>query len=104
MSRKRVLTSPGAAWLAAALGAWMVAGACRSIQHDVSVSAHTLPAPSLEGLLDAPVVRVGIIPEAPRVAIGAPSGVRVLARSPGQDQPRWRPLEGATFLPSATEG
>ena len=63
MSRKRVLTSPGAAWIAAALGAWLVAGACRSIQHDVPVAAHQLPAPSVEGLVESPVVRVGILPE-----------------------------------------
>jgi len=104
VSRKRVLTSPGAAWIAAALGAWMVAGACRSIQHEVPVAPHLLPAPSLEGLVESPVVRVGILPEVPRVAIGADSGVRVLARSEGHDQPYWRPLRRATFLPSATEG
>jgi stage II sporulation protein D len=104
MSRKRVLTSPGTAWLAAALGAWMVAGACRSIQHDVPVSPHLLPAPSLEGLVEAPVVRVGILPEVRRVSIGADSGVRVLARSDGHDQPHWRPLRRATFVPAATEG
>jgi stage II sporulation protein D len=104
MSRKRVLTSPGAAWIAAALGAWLVAGACRSIQHDVPVSPHLLPAPSLEGLVEAPVVRVGILPEVPRVSIGADSGVRVLARSEGYDKPHWRPLARATFLPAETEG
>ncbi len=104
MSRKRVLTSPGAAWIAAALGAWLVAGACRSIQHEVPVAPHLLPAPSLDGLVEAPVVRVGILPEVPRVSIGADSGVRVLARSEGHDQPHWRPLRRATFLPAATEG
>ena len=104
MSRKRVLTSPGAAWIAAALGAWMVAGACRSIQHDVPVSPHLLPAPSLDGLVEAPVIRVGILPEVRRVSIGADSGVRVLARSEGYDKPHWRPLARATFLPAETEG
>jgi stage II sporulation protein D len=68
------------------------------------VSAHSLPAPSLDGLVPEPSVRVGILPETPRVAVGAPSGVRVLARGAGQDQPHWRPLDGATFLPSETEG
>jgi stage II sporulation protein D len=104
VSRRRVLTSPGVAWIAAALGAWMVAGACRSIQHDVPVSPHLLPSPSLEGLVEGPAVRVGILPDVPRVAIGAGSGVRVLATSEGSEQPRWRPLAQATFQPGATEG
>jgi stage II sporulation protein D len=98
------LTSPGAAWIAAALGAWLVAGACRSIQHEVPGSPHLLPAPSLEGLVEAPIVRVGILPEVPRVSVGADSGVRVLATSEGHEQPHWRPLSRATFLPGATEG
>lgn len=104
MSRKRVLTSPGAAWIAAALGAWMVAGACRSIQHEVRPSPHVLPTPSLDGLVEAPEVRVGILPDAPRVSIGAAAGVRVLAESEGKDQPHWRPLAQATFLPADAEG
>ena len=79
MSRKRVLTSPGAAWVAAALGAWLVAGACRSMQHGAVGTPQVLPSPSLDGLVEAPIVRVGILPEVPRVSIRAEGGVRVLA-------------------------
>jgi stage II sporulation protein D len=82
----------------------MVAGACRSIQHAPRPSPHVLPAPSVEGLVEAPVVRVGILPEAPRVSIEAAAGVRILARGQGLDQPYWRPLERATFLPGEGEG
>ena len=106
MSKKRVLTSPGAAWVVAALGAWLVAGACRSIQHAPAATPQVLPSPSLDGLVEAPIVRVGIRPEIARVAIRAEGGVRVLARGEGRgrDQGRWRALKSATFLPADTDG
>jgi len=104
VSRKRVLTSPGAAWVAAALGAWLVAGACRTIRPSTTPEPHVLPSPSVDGLVEPPVVRVGILPEVPRVSIGADSGVRVLADGEGREQPYWRPLPRATFLPGATAG
>ena len=104
MSKKRVLTSPGAAWVVAALGAWLVAGACRSIQHGPPAMPQVLPSPSLDGLVEEPMVRVGIRPEIARVAIRAEGGVRVLARGEGLDQGRWRALKSATFLPADTDG
>jgi stage II sporulation protein D len=67
-------------------------------------SPHVLPSPSLDGLVASPVVRVGILPDVPRVSIAAGSGVRVLARAEGHDRPYWRPLARATFLPAATTG
>ncbi len=100
MSRKRVLTSPGAAWVAAALGAWLVAGACRSMQHGATGTPQVLPSPSLDGLVEAPAVRVGILPEVASVSIRAEGGVRVLARGEGRDQAHWRALKSATFLPA----
>ncbi len=104
MSKKRVLTSPGAAWVVAALGAWLVAGACRSIQHGPATTPQVLPSPSLDGLVEAPIVRIGIRPEIARVAIRAEGGVRVLARGEGRDQGRWRALKSATFVPADTDG
>jgi stage II sporulation protein D len=104
VSRKRVLTSPGAAWVAAALGAWLVATACRSIQPTTVSSQEILPSPSLEGLVAPPVIRVGILPEVPRVSIGADAGVRILARGEGNSRPYWRPLTRATFVAGPAEG
>ena len=72
-------------WVAAALGAWLVAVACRSIQPTSVSSPEVLPSPSLDGLVEPPSVRVGILPEVAQVAIGAEGGVRVLARTDGAD-------------------
>jgi len=104
VSRKRVLTSPAAAWIAAALGAWLVAAACGSVQRASRPAGPVLPSPTTDGLLEAPAVRVGILLEAPRVSIGAPSGVRVLARPAGADPPRWRLMDQATFVPGDLDG
>jgi stage II sporulation protein D len=104
VSRKRVLTSPAVAWGAAALGAWLVAVACGSVQLQTRAPGPVLPSPTVEGLIESPAVRVGILPQAPQVSVGAPSGVRVLARAAGRDQPYWRPLERATFVPAGMDG
>jgi stage II sporulation protein D len=104
VSRRRILTSPGAAWVAAALGAWLAAASCRTMQPGIVASPNVLPSPSLDGLVASPVVRVGILPKVPRVSIDAGSGVRVLARGEGHERPYWRPLSRATFLPAATTG
>jgi stage II sporulation protein D len=47
---------------------------------------------------------VGILPEVAQVSVDAPSGVRVLARAAGRDQPHWRPLSQATFVPADVGG
>jgi stage II sporulation protein D len=57
-----------------------------------------LPLPSVEGLVEPPVVRVGILPDVARVSIGADSGVRVLAHGAAGEAPRWRPVPRATFV------
>jgi peptidoglycan hydrolase-like amidase len=74
-----------------------VAAACRTMQQ--GAPPRVLPSPSLDGFVEPPVVRVGILPEVPRVSIGADGGVRVLAREPGGTHFRWRPLPRATFRP-----
>jgi len=102
VTRKRILTSPGAAWVAAAVGAWLAAAACRTMQ--TGASPRVLPSPSVEGFVEAPLGRIGILPEAPRVSIGALSGVRVLARSAGEGGVRWRPVSRATFVAEGDSG
>jgi stage II sporulation protein D len=104
VSQKRVLTSPAVAWVAAALGAWLVAVACGSVQIPAQGPGPVLPSPTIDGLVESPAVRVGILPEVARVSVGAPSGLRVLARAAGSDQPRWRDLDQATFVPAEVEG
>ena len=104
MSRKRVLTSPATAWVAAAIGAWLVAGACRSMQPGSPGSPQVLPSPTIDGLVEAPVIRVGILPEVDAVTVAAVSGVRVLASGEGQPKPHWRPLARARFVPADVEG
>ena len=99
-----MLTSPATAWVAAAIGAWLVAGACRSMETPAPSSPHALPSPSAEGLVEAPSVRVGILPDAVEVTIGAPSGVRVLALSEGHAKPHWRPMPQVSFDPSEKPG
>jgi peptidoglycan hydrolase-like amidase len=106
VTRKRVLRSPGAAWVAAALGAWLTAASCRTIQPPVSLPAGAA-APALpEGVaaIAPPVVRIGILVDAGRASIGADAGVRVLARVPGSTKPRAWVLPRATFLPGAAAG
>jgi stage II sporulation protein D len=63
-----------------------------------------LPSPSVEGLVATPAVRVGILPEVPRVSIGADGGVKVLGLEAGETHPRWRPLPRATFHPDGRGG
>jgi stage II sporulation protein D len=102
VSRRRILRSPGAAWVAAALGAWLVAGACRTMQQ--GAPPRVLPSPSVEGLVPSPVVRVGILPEVERVSIGADGGVKVLGHEADQTHARWRALARATFRPDGRGG
>jgi len=99
VSPRRILATPGAAWVAAGFGAWLVAAACRTMQH--APAARVLAAPSVDGLVELPTVRVGILPDVARVSIGAASGVRVLARG-AEGGARWRPVSRATFV--AEEG
>jgi stage II sporulation protein D len=106
VSRKRVLTSPATAWLAAAIGAWIVAAACRTMQPAsvAAASATGAIASPLDGLVPAPIVRVGILTDVPRVSIGADSDVSVYGRVPGESGLRVRRLPRATFRPAATPG
>jgi stage II sporulation protein D len=106
VSRKRVLTSPATAWFAAALGGWIVAAACRTIQpaSRAAASAPVALASPLDGLVQAPIVRVGILTDVPRVSIGADSDVSVYGRAPGEPGLRVRRLPRATFRHAATPG
>jgi stage II sporulation protein D len=106
VSPKRVLTSPAAAWLAAAIGAWVVAAACRTLQPApvTAASAAGAPVSPLDQLVSQPVVRVGILTDVERVSIGAGSDVTVYGRVPGEPGLRVRQLPCATFRPAAAPG
>jgi stage II sporulation protein D len=103
VTRKRVLRSPGAAWLAAALGAWLAAASCRTMQRPAPVAGGVAAAPELFASVKAPSLRVGILVDTDRVSIGADSGVRVIERVPGRAARSWV-LPRATFRPGATAG
>ena len=106
MTRKRALRHPGAAWVAAALGAWLTAASCRTIQPQAAIPAAG-GAPSLPEALSAvpaPALRIGILVDVERVSIGADAGVRVLGRVPGEAAMRSWVLPRATFRPGAVEG
>jgi stage II sporulation protein D len=99
---KRVVTSPAAAWLAAGLGAWLVAASCRTVQApaprvSVAAQAEALGVP-------APVVRVGIQVDVDRVSIGADSGLSVRASLPGEHGVELLTLPRATFRPGGVQG
>ena len=103
MTRKRVVQHPGAAWVAAVVGAWLVAVACRTMQGGVaagSASAATV-ADDAAGGVAPPAIRVGILPEVARVWIGAGSDVVVRGKVPGEPAVLVRRLPRATFHPSA---
>lgn len=103
MTRKRVIRSPGAAWVAAALGAWLTAASCRTIQRPVP-AAGPVPAPEGVPAVPAPAVRIGIRVDVERVSIGADSGVRVVGHVPGRTTVQSWVLPRATFRPAAVEG
>ncbi len=101
MTRKRVAKHPGAAWVAAVVGAWLVAVACRTMQGGVA-AASTTAASVAEPAADvpAPAIRVGILPDVERVWIGAASDVVVRGRAPGESTVLVRRLPRATFRPA----
>ena len=83
MRRRHVLRTPGAAWLGAAMGAWMTAAACRSVQEPRPAPVAREQAAAPTGLVAEPSVRVGVLVDVPRVSIGADSGVIVYAGRDG---------------------
>jgi stage II sporulation protein D len=98
VTRKRVARHPGAAWVAAVVGAWLVAVACRTMQGGVaagSASAATTADAAVE--VAPPAIRVGILPEVARVSIGAGPDVVVRGRVPGEPTVLVRRLPRATF-------
>ena len=104
MTRKRVLKSPGAAWVAAAIGAWLAAVACRTIQRPAPGTAGPGQATSLGeagSRVPAPAVRIGILVDKERVSIGADTGVHVLGRVADKATVRSWLLPRATFRPVA---
>lgn len=101
MTRKRVVHHPGAAWVAALAGAWLVAAACRTMQGPVaSAGAPTLAAPA-EAAVPEPSIRVGVRVEVEGVSLSAASGVVVRARVPGEAPSLVRTLPRATFRAGA---
>ena len=103
MTRKRVVNHASAAWVAAVAGAWIVAAACRTMQGGVASApagvSTTAPGPLAS--VPAPSIRVGIVTGAPRVSIGADSGVVVHGRAAGETAVRVRALPRATFISPA---
>lgn len=99
MTRKRVVHHPGAAWVAALAGAWLVAAACRTMQGPVASAAAPAPAAPVEAAVPEPAIRVGVRVEVEGVSISAPSGVLVRARVPGETPSLVRTLPRATFRP-----
>jgi stage II sporulation protein D len=98
------MRTPGAAWVGVALGAWLVAAACRTMQQPRSVPAPVTAAPEAAKPMAGPVVaepsvRVGILVDVARVSIGADSGVVVKGGSRGTDG---SPVPRATFVPVST--
>ena len=68
MTRKRVVHHPGAAWVAAVAGAWLVAAACRTMQGAVASAARPRPRGAALGGAGpcAPSIRVGVLPDVER--------------------------------------
>lgn len=84
MSQKRLLLSPAAAWVAAALGAWLAGASCRTVQVQGLTPAAAGGAPEAEPGVPPPAVRVGILVDIERVSIGADSGLEARVRVRGQ--------------------
>ncbi len=99
MTRKQVVNHPGAAWMVALAGAWIVAAACRTMQGGSASSAAHSPAgaPGPAATVRQPSIRVGILPAVARSSIGAPSGVVVHGQAPGETAVRVRSLPRSTF-------
>ena len=100
MTRKRVVHHPGAAWVAAVAGAWLVAAACRTMQGAVA----SAPAPTAVAVPEGPaasvaepVIRVGIRVAVEAASVAAPGGVVVRGRAPGEAGAIVRTLPRATF-------
>jgi stage II sporulation protein D len=98
----RVVRSPAAAWVLAAIGAWLVAASCRTLQQRGSPVA--VPGASEPPTIAAPLVRVGLLVDADRVSIGADSGLRLRIRTPGRAELRGLPLARATFRAAGAAG
>ena len=95
--------TPGAGWLGAAMGVWLAAAGCRTMREPYPAPP---PSPSAEAtrrsvaeLVAAPSVRVGILVGAPRVSIGAASGLVVYGRTVQGDGPASREVSRATLMP-----
>ena len=98
------MRTSGAAWVGVALGAWLVAAACRTMRQPRSVPAPVTTAPEAAkpmagAVVPEPSVRVGILVDVARVSIGADSGVVVKGGSRGTDG---SPVPRATFVPVST--
>lgn len=99
MTRKRVVHHPGAAWVAALAGAWLVAAACRTMQGPVASGVAPALAAPVEAAVPEPALRVGVRVEVEGVSVSAASGVVVRARVPGETPSLVRTLPRATFRP-----
>ena len=79
-----------------------LAGSCRSVpRRPARLEPTSLPQPSLESLVPAPSLRVGILTEAARASVGADSGLLVWGRTPEAGGQRRVSVQRATFLPVA---
>jgi stage II sporulation protein D len=103
LTRKRVVHHPGAAWVAAVAGAWLVAAACRTMQGAVASAAGSpvsvSASPAAEPTLVEPSIRVGLLVDVERVSIDADSGVVVRGQPPGETGVLVRTLPRASFRP-----
>jgi stage II sporulation protein D len=102
--RRFAARTPTASVLAASIAVTMgLAGSCRTLPKgqtpSVSVPTTATKSARLEDTLVPPVVRVGILPDVPRVSIGADGGVFVHAADGSA-----RPLARVTFLGQVTGG
>ncbi len=103
MTRKRVVSSPAVAWVVAALGAWLVAASCRTMQGGAP-AAQTGSTGSEEAAVAAPALRVGILVETTRVSVGADAGVSVRARVSGESGVRILSAPRVTIRPGTRPG
>ena len=97
----RPFRSPGAAaTLAAALTAALaLAASCRSVPRGAPPQAPSVR-PAVEAAVPPPVLRVGVLPDTPRVSIGADSGVVVWGVGPeGTALGRGGEVPRASFVP-----
>jgi len=102
--RRFAARTPTGTVLAASIAVTMgLAGSCRTLPKgpmpSVSVPTTALDPVRLEDSLVPPVIRVGILPDAPRVVIGADGGVIVRAADGSA-----RPMPRVTFLGQVTGG